>query len=238
MLKIAICDDEVKSITKYSKLLKELADKHHIDIDISTYTSGEALLFEWSDATRQADALYLDIHMEGIDGMKVARELRTAGCVKDIIFISADKEPVFEAFDVEAFHYLVKHQLDKSRFEEVFIKLVRRLVKRRREFITLSFGGEIRDVPIDEIKYFIVEARSVTVYYGLDEKFEFYSTIGKLEALFCSRGFIRIHRSVLVNGAYIKRATRKTVIMQDDKSLPVGRSHVDELKEIIERWGL
>lgn len=231
MLKIAICDDDLYCIEIYSQKLLNIAKKHQIKIEITSYTSGEALVFDWAKGHRQADALYLDIHMDGISGMQAARELREMGCRKEIVFFTYDKEQVYDAFDVDAFHYIVKEVTTDKRFEEIFLQLAGRLKKKQREYVTFSFGGENRDLALDEIKYFQVDVRVVTVHYGKDESFDFYSTIGKLETLLCSKGFIRTHRSVLVNISHIKSANYQEVLMQDGARLPVGRSYWQSLKE-------
>ena len=55
-----------------------------------------------------ADILFLDIQMPGIDGMKAARIIRGIGKKTVIIFVTALEEQVFNAFDVGAFQYIVK----------------------------------------------------------------------------------------------------------------------------------
>lgn len=234
MLKIAICDDDSGCIKKYSAQLKKLAKKHKIEIQISTYASGESLLFEWANGSKQADALYLDIYMEGIDGIKTARELRKMGCTREIVFITKARKPVYQAFDVSAFHYIVKDGENSERFEEIFLQLTEKIERKKREYISFSFGGENRDIPIEEIRYFRVDARVVTVYYGKNESFEFYSRLGNLEKVLGAKGFMRIHRSIVANVAYITRATYEEVIMQDGTRLPLGRSHLQTLKEVLE----
>lgn len=122
-----------------------------LKIEIVPYTSGEALLFDWGNTGRQADAVYLDIHMQGVNGMQAAKELRNMGCKKEIVFLARDKQPVFDAFDVKAFHYVVKDYTTERKFED--------------------------------IRYFQVDVRVVTVYYGKSDSFGFYSTMGKLDNL-------------------------------------------------------
>ena len=235
MLKIAICDDDRTCIRKYSNMFLSFAKKYQVEMEMIPYYSGEALLFDWENTNKQADALYLDIHMKGISGMQTAKELRQMGCTKEIIFFTRDKDQVFDAFDVNAFHYIVKGVTKERKIEEIFLWLIGRLEKKKREFITFSFGGQSCDIAIDEIRYFKVDVRVVTVHYGKSEVFEFYSSMGKLENLLCSKGFIRTHRSALVNTAFVKRATYQEVVMQDGTTLPVGRNYWKDLKEVVQK---
>lgn len=109
-MRIGICDDK-KEARDY------IADKakclYPSDI-IVTYVSGEALLC----ASTLPDILFLDIQMPQMNGLETARKLRQRDKSLVIIFVTATADHVFEAFDVGAFHYLVKPFTD-LKFTEV-----------------------------------------------------------------------------------------------------------------------
>jgi len=215
----------------YLNLVENIAEKNGIETSISTYTSANEIIFDWEEKEKYADILYLDIHMDGIDGMELAQKLREKGCRTEIVFLTKDRGQMHDAFDVEAFHYVVKNDTPSEKFEEIFIRLADKIGQKRKEYITFSCAGENRNILIDSIRYFQVDIRVITVYYNSDEYFEFYSTMGKIENALCSKGFIRIYRSILVNTAYIQSATPNEAVMMDGTRLPVGRSYWKDLKE-------
>lgn len=90
--------------------------------------------------------------------------------------------------------------------------------------------GEYRNIAINDIKYFEVRGKIITVYYG-SKSFEFISTIGKLENLLFTKGFIRVHRSFLVALQYIKTFAYDGLTLMDHKEIPVGRKYYGGLKE-------
>lgn len=99
-MQIAICDDE-KSI---GLILEEKIKKLLPDAVIDKYLSGDELIASGCEP----DILFLDIQMPGMDGMETARILRQKNERMVLIFVTAVEEYVFQAFDVAAFHYLVK----------------------------------------------------------------------------------------------------------------------------------
>lgn len=105
-MEVAIVDDE-KVIREQ---IKKLAVKYEPDCNVKYYETGEELLAEG----KKFDVLFLDIQMEGMNGIDTARALREKQEDMVIIFITGVKEYVFEAFDVSAFHYLLKPVEEKK----------------------------------------------------------------------------------------------------------------------------
>ena len=110
-LDIAICDDE-----KYArKLIRNLIEKQGIRCKVTEFSSGKELL----EVLRQkaVDILFLDVSMEGMDGMAVAKQLRSQagergeavwGSLPLLIFVTGYPEYMMDAFSVNAFQFLVK----------------------------------------------------------------------------------------------------------------------------------
>ena len=105
-MRIAICDDEVSMV----QILEEKIKKLLPDAVIDKYLSGDELIASGS----KPDILFLDIQMPGMDGMETAKVLRQDNENMILIFVTAAEEYVFQAFDVGAFHYLVKPFSDEN----------------------------------------------------------------------------------------------------------------------------
>ena len=95
-MKIAICDDEKKASETLLEILRECPESiEKTDI----YFSGEELLL----AEEQYDLLFLDIDMEGIDGIETARKIRLKDKKVKIVYVTAYSEYAGKAFSVHAF---------------------------------------------------------------------------------------------------------------------------------------
>ena len=90
MLQVAICDDDRAALERYAAQLERLAVQEQLGIRLTTFPSGEALLFALEDLDWRLDILYLDVQMPGLDGIETARQLRkTIGEEVPILLISA-----------------------------------------------------------------------------------------------------------------------------------------------------
>ena len=192
---IAICDDE----EQIQKQIRELVIKQMPDCVTEVFASGEELL----ESQVLYDILFLDIQMEGMDGIETAKEIRKRDKESVLIFITGIREYVFEAFDVSALHYLVK-PISEKRFADVF-KRAADHVKRRDQAQAkrLLIRSRKRKMTIftKDIYYIESQRRKVGIH-TVKEVIEIYATMNELEEQ-VGDSFFRCHRGYIVNMAYI-----------------------------------
>ncbi|MFV0529253.1 MAG: LytR/AlgR family response regulator transcription factor [Lachnospiraceae bacterium] len=231
---LAICDDQPDELKKYSSLLHRFAEKQNIDMQLLQYTTGGELLNSFSTISPKIDAIFLDINMPEIDGMRVALKLRELKYSGEIVFLTVSKTHVFKAFDVNAFHYILKDVTTLSEFEQIFKRVIDLIREKQGEYILFTAAGEHRNVEISTIYYFDIYQKIITVHFN-DEEFEFYCiSLGKVETQLLDRGFVRIHRAYLVALKKIKAVSYNSVILTNGKELPVGRKYIQELRQKME----
>lgn len=215
---IAICDDEQEirsSIERNIRLLYENAD-------IIQFEDGKSLV-EYGGSF---DILFLDIQMEGMSGMEAARELRRRGCKAAIIFVTAIEEYVFEAFDVGAFHYIVK-PFDRVKFFEI----LRKAVEERESInakeakdepsIAVKTGATTKKIYLYKIIYLEVFNRKVIIH-KTDGEIEFYGKLIELEDRL-SEDFARCHRAYIVNLRHVLKYTANNITLEDGSSIPLSK---------------
>ena len=121
-MNIAVVDDEEVIREQINGFIK----KRNPDFNTSDFATGEELLAAGADF----DIIFLDIQMEGMGGIEAAKTIRQSNADRVIIFITGIKEHVFEAFDVSAFHYLLK-PIAEQKFMEVLDRAIEEAGKRK-----------------------------------------------------------------------------------------------------------
>ena len=227
-IRIAICDDE-QNIRSY---LAALIRREDSSCRISEYASAEAYLAAGEDY----DLLLLDIELGGgagspgsMDGMALARRLRSLPPDRQplIIFVTGYESYVYQAFDVEAFQYLVK-PVDEGRFADVFRRAAEKLSvleKQRRRTLLVQYAGASRVIPLENIRY--VESRGHKLLLHLKEgTVEYYGKIGELE-LELGGQFARIHKGYLVNLRHVEEYARGQVTLTGGEKLTISKYKYD-----------
>lgn len=225
-MQIAVCDDE-KEVREYiSEKIKRLYPR----ADLLLYPSGDALLLSGS----RPDILLLDIGMAGKDGMETAREFRKKNRDTILIFITAWKDFVFEAFDVGAFHYLVK-PFENKKFIEVMQNAVCHLEEQIRandreekSRLMVTAGGEHITVNIEDIVYAEVFDRKI-ILHTMETDIEYYGKMKELEEK-TGEGFYRPHRAYLVNFRFVKKYDARTIYLEKGQALMAKKNYQDFVK--------
>ena len=114
------------------------------------------------------DLVFLDIQMPGMDGMETAKVLRQDNEDMILIFVTAAEEYVFQAFDVGAFHYLVKPFSDEK-LKEVVTKAVHNIKRSSRlekdeKYIMVQTAGSHIKIFLRDIVYAEVYNRKVIIH--------------------------------------------------------------------------
>lgn len=226
-MQIAICDDE-KNIRE---LIGDKVKKQFPESEIDFYSSGDELLL----SDKPMDILFLDIQMSGRNGMETARELRKKDKRTIIIFVTAAEEYVFQAFDVGAFHYIVK-PIDDEKFTEVLCRAVEELADMNlydkphdEKHLLINNGGVHIKVKIDDIIYAEVFNRKVVIH-KMDETIEYYGKMSDLETL-AGDSFFRPHRAYLINFKYVEKYDSTTIYLEKGTALMAKQNYSEFVKK-------
>ena len=228
MISIAVCDDEVIECCSLAKRIKEIMEEINIPCIVRQFRSGGALL----QALESFDIVFLDIIMQDLDGMKTAQIFREKASDQILIFVSSSREYVFEAYDVEAFQYLLK-PVDDRKLKRVLQKAVLKTEKRSQEFIIVSRQRQKKKLFLDDIYYFEIMGRVVDVH-GTEGIFNYYEQIGELENKLHDKGFFRCHKSYLINMKYVDGYNRQEVILENGEKIVIAKRRYDKfVREVL-----
>lgn len=157
--------------------------------------------------------LLLDINMEtGINGLEAAQAIREFDSEIYIIFITGNKDYLVKGYEVEAFRYLLK-PIQQDRLFQALDAVVARLEKKQDEVILLATEGGHVKISLPDI--FFIESRGHFLeIHGEKGIIQIRETLSSMEQTLVAKGFVRSHRSYLVN---LRRIFRIYCIIKTDE---------------------
>ena len=228
MKKIAICEDSEIDRGILVETLKQYFREIDEKLSVAEYSSGESLLADMEEGfLLDANLLFLDIYMGGLDGIETARKLRSLHSNIPIIFLSSSRDFALESYEVEAAGYLLK-PFRKS----VLKSLLSRILKtERKKRVAIKIGRQYRYPYTDQILYIDSSAHTVTLHLTDGREITTQEKLGEIEKRINENKFLRCHQSYLVNMDYIVD-TEDGFLMKDDTVVPIrvrGRKEITDI---------
>lgn len=218
-ISIAVCDDEPYMSEYLAEQVSAFFACENLPARISLFPDGNSLLSS-AEALR-ADVLLLDIQMPRPDGLETAKELRRRGFRGFLIFVTILRETVFEAFEVQAFDYLVKPPAPDA-FQRTMRRLLSAHRKQQESRLFVQKGSAQHIVPFADICFCEVIDRKVYLHLKDSTVLDYYEKMETLEQRLDGR-FFKCHRSYLVNLDCLKSCQNGRAYLANGESVPVSR---------------
>lgn len=238
-LRIAYCEDESIQLDYMEELIKKWAENNKIEYCFSGFRSAKEFLFENED-NYPFDVVILDIDMEEMDGMKLARKIRECDMKLPIVFLTNRKEYVFEGYEVNAYRYLLK-PMNEEKLAEIFNDISKMTNKEKRYLIEKQ-DSELIKIELEDIMYLESNGHYLTIHTIKDNIVVKKSLQEEIRAIcidgqtLFENGFIATHRSFLVNLKYIDRVLRAQCILSSEEIVPISRNAYKEVNEAFIRY--
>ena len=179
------------------------------------------------------DIVFLDIEMDGINGIDIASRLPENTC---FIFTTAYLKYALEGFDLDAVDYLHK-PFAFSRFQVAFTKALRRIgrqpIQTTSQCIVVKRDYNSVSIPIDDILYIEAVEGYSKIFRTSGECVMSIILLKNILTMLPTEAFIRIHRSYIVSKSKVKSFNKQEIALNNGIVLPVGRQYASEISSIM-----
>lgn len=247
MIRAMIVDDE-KYIRDELKYYLEKID----GIKVCTETGDGDDVFDLIDKIKP-DVVFLDIHLQSINGLIIARKILDKENPPYIVLATAYDQYAVQGFDIGVVDYLVKpfneQRVNKciDRIKEYnMLKTSKKLEAKSNQIITktdkicVSKENKLLILDINEIVYLEYLNRDILIYTKNDKYNYNNSTLKEIENKYREYDFLRTHKSFIVNTNFIKEVipwfnyTYKIKLKHyDNVEIPVSRNYIKKFKALL-----
>lgn len=224
-LNLLICDDDTQEIARLERLLDTYAQRTGTAFQVTSCSAPRDILEELEHSDR-FDVMFLDIYLDSLNGLDLARLIRRENTRSKLIFVSTSQDHALEAFGVNASQYLVKPVAYNA-----LAQTLDRLLALE-PCITVANGAQLVRVPLGELVYTETQRHYQALFLvnGTSERARM--TRAELcELLGQQKRFARVGASFLVNLDYVIRISADGVELQGGRVIHVPRRALAELKQ-------
>lgn len=226
--RISIVDDCASDAEYVTALVNCWAESAGHSVDISMYPSAEAFLFDCAE--QRFDILLLDIEMSGMNGVELAKSVRSRDETVQLIFITGFPDFIAEGYEVSALHYLMK-PVSKNKLFEVLERACVNIAKSEKR-LCVTFDRRTTFIPLSKLYYIEAQKQYVTVYTE-DEAYRMKASLAETEESL-DEFFFKCQRSFIVNLRHVTRIKSDCVVLKNGAEVPISRGMSEKIgKEII-----
>lgn len=222
MLRIAICDDEKKDLENVKVLTMKLLESLNIEYEIEEFLNGYALL----DSTISFDLLLLDIEMNEINGIEIARNIRINNRSAKIIFITNSRDYLQVGYTVKAEGYFMK-PIDIVEFNYELANVL------KDDILDSKFIFDKRiaqyKIYINEI-YFIEFFNRKTLIHMNGSILTTSLTLKEWNSLLGNYHFSQCHKAYIINLRHIMELKTESIILSSGEEILLSRKYKNDFK--------
>ena len=220
-MRIALVDDTLVEL----EILTEIINTELPNVSVFTFQSGEAFLETW--ANNSYDLILLDIYMDKLTGVDVARKIRETDEDVRLVFCTTSNEFASESYEVGANYYLQK-PVSATSFQRM-LKMIRLDYYEENRFITLPDGQKIVLRNITYTEYYnhsiIIHSKKRADLQTRMSQTEWENLLSEHDFLYsCSKG-------IVVNFHEVDRHEDGMFIMNNQTAVPISRRKAKDALE-------
>lgn len=234
MIRIAIVDDEEEILDLITNYVSEFFSS---EAQITSFSSCDNILEDIFNLS--CDLILLDIEMPDIDGFSIAKAIKEIKPKTDIIFISNCEQLVFESFKYEPFRFVRKSCLTEDILPALQSYKTRFYANNECHLFEFDDGNEA--ILVNEIIYFEsmgheIYIKTVKKKLKLKRKRMNGLSMKDIELTFEKKGFIRVHKSYIVNAHQIYRINRESILLKNEEKININPHKVNDIKNAFQRF--
>lgn len=231
-IKVIICDDDPVFLKALHSEVEHTFARLNMTAEITTFNSPADIPAELL-ATCNMAFLDIDFESEEQNGIDIARTLREANSHALIFFVTNYIDYAPAGYEVQAFRYILKR--DMGEVLERYILQAMENMAEGQEYLRLRDKEQTIDLPLDQISYLEVQDHYVSIHTGSDIH-TINATLSGMESEMEDHGFLRIHKSYLVNMAHIRKFRSRECLLLDGTTLAVSEKNYSQQKQKYLLW--
>lgn len=223
-MKIALVDDEQKYLDEMAELIRGFGAEHRCRIETVPFLNGKTFLDAFENGSLSANdsfsAVFMDIYMDGMDGIAAAMKMRNMDRRCVLVFLTSSMDFMPDAFSCHAFEYITK-PFSPQRIFQVLTDILE-VLPPLQKYIEVTNNRKTVRIYLDEITSAITDAHYLDITLSSGEKLHCRMTMSEFAELTGSDSrFLPINKGITVNAEYILEFEDNCCVMESGTKFPI-----------------
>lgn len=228
---IYICEDAESDLIRLKRHLNRFCEEKFLSYDVVSFSGGDALMARFLQSTRHPDLVFLDIYMDGKNGIDTARQLRESGYAGGIIFTTSSTEHAMDSYEVNALYYLQK-PYDHKHFASA-MERCRDIFRKTQQRFTYTVRKKEFAIPYADIAFFET-GRHTVILHTLSHTVSFTGSLTDVVRKFSDTdNFLPVGGSYLVNLNHVKGLSGNDLVMADGSVVQIPLKKRGEILSVV-----
>lgn len=228
MYNIAVCDDEENVCSNLEAIIFSYMEIRNRDYNVEIFHSAKDLL-QIIDEGKRYDVIFLDIEMEGLDGIGFGRILREN--MEDertkIVYISWKDSYAMNLFEIRPMDFIVK-PLSEEKIHKT-LDTAMKLIDSENQYFEYKVKNECNRIKFSDILYFKSANRKIFIHTN-NEILEFYGKLEDTMRSLDSKRFWRIHKSSIVNYMHVRSIRYADIEIDNGEILSISQKYRADIR--------
>lgn len=224
MLKIAVCDDDIKIAEYIAKKICSRFPENSVEV----FSSSTSLTKYLSQAGNEVDLLFMDIVLKDEDGIDLAAQIIKKYPHILTVFITAYINEFSERIFLKLKPYGYLHKPIKDELLFHYVDSAKQEIMLQNRSLTVKIGVSTFEIPFKKIM--CIESEKRILHIRCDDKdYDVYAKLDDVQKSLDER-FIRCHKSYLVNADFVKSFEKDSFILKGEKNIPISKAMHSQAK--------
>ena len=233
MLRIALCDDEGVFLKFVRDIISGYLEQKGLSFAVECFSSGESLL---EDKVRldSFDLVILDVEMNGLDGISVAKNIRESNDKVIIAFLSAHMKYTTDGYHVQAVRYILKDKDDLEKYLLECLDHVLETISQNDRSITLDFTIGKRTLKISDIVY-LKTSRNYTVFvvtFDTRETYMIRKPLKNMTDIMAAFDFVPVSAKETVNLSHVRSVSRYMATLDSGAEISISQKKYNDFYRV------
>lgn len=217
-MKIALVDDEQEYLDEMAGLIREFGAQHCCQMETIPFPSGEAFLKAFE--TESFSAVFMDIYMNGMDGVATALRMRDIDNRCILVFLTSSMDFMPDAFSCHAFEYITK-PFSRQRIFRILTDILE-VIPPLQKYIEVTSSRKTVRIFLYEIASVVANAHYLDITLTDGQMLHCRMTMTEFAALTGGDSrFLPVNKGITVNAEYILEFENNCCVLENGAKFPI-----------------